>query len=131
MLRVAVRDELVTAHDAVLVAKARSADVAAAHPDRQPLVEVRRAVVADVNLRRQRFHAALADRLISAGVFGEMLDSSDLEPDDERRVVRDALRIGFGEPNLDVGTRTEEKPSVDCTRASRYAAIGGGVRRMP
>ena len=85
MLCVAVRDELVTADDAVLVAKARPADVHAANPDRQPLVEVRRAVVANVNLRRQRFHPALANRLIPARVSGEMLDAGDLEPDDERR----------------------------------------------
>ena len=51
--RVAVRDELAVPLDPVLVAEASAAHVDAARPDRQRLVEVGRAVVADAHLGRR------------------------------------------------------------------------------
>ena len=46
---------------------------------------------------RQRLDPARLDRQVAAGVLGEVRDAGDLEPDDERGVVRDPLRVGLGE----------------------------------
>ena len=97
MPRVAVRDELAVPLDPVLVREARASDIAAARPDPEDLVEVGGAVVAEADLRRQRLEAALANRLVSAGVRREVCDAGNLEPDDEGPVVGDALRVRLRE----------------------------------
>ena len=89
--------------DRVLVAEARAADVDAARPDPQPVVEVRGAVVAHVDRGRQRLDPLRLDRQIAAGVLGEVRDAGDLEPDHERGVVRDPLRVRLGEAHEDLG----------------------------
>ena len=43
----------------------------------------------------------VADRLVAAGERGQVGDAGLLEPDDERRVVGDALRVGLGEADAD------------------------------
>ena len=37
----------------------------------------------------------------------EVRDARDLEPDEERGVVRDALRVGLGEADEDLGREVE------------------------
>ncbi len=98
----AVRDELAGALDPILVPEAGAAKVGAASPDPEPLVEVGGAVIPDADLGRERLHASVADRLVAACMRGQIGDACDLEPDDEGRVMRDALRIGLGEPDRDV-----------------------------
>jgi hypothetical protein len=46
-------------------------------------------LVLEVDAGRQRLDPALADRTVAAGERGEIRDAGHLEPDDERRVVRD------------------------------------------
>src|ERR671918_666610 len=67
MARVPLCDGLVAAHDPVLVAEARTAQVGAARPDGEHVVELGRLVIADVNLGRESLEATLADRCVSAG----------------------------------------------------------------
>ena len=97
------RHELVAPLDRVLVAEARAADVDTACPDPEAVVEVGGAVVADIDGGRQRLDPLRLDRQVAAGVLGEVRDARDLEPDDERGVVRDPLRIRLGEADEDVG----------------------------
>ena len=103
----ALGDELAVPLDRVLVAEARAAQVDAAGPDAEPVVEVRGSVVADVHLGRQRLDPLLLDRPVAARVLGEPADARDLEPDDERRVVRDPLRIRLREADDDLGRNSE------------------------
>ena len=110
---VAVRDQLGTALDAVLVGEAGAAHVDAASPDGQRLVEVRRPVVPETDLGRQRLETPLPDRLVAARSFREVGDAGDLEPDDERRVVRDALRVRLGEADTHVGRKREALHDVN------------------
>lgn len=107
VIRVAVRDELPVALDPVLVPKPRAAHVGAARPYPQSLVEARGPVVTDADLRRECLDAPVADRLVAARVGGEIRDAGDLEPDDERSVMRDALGVGLGEADADVGRERE------------------------
>ena len=107
MRRRALRDELVAPLDRVLVAEARAADVDAARPDPEAVVEVGRAVVADVHRRRQRLDPLRLDRQIAARVLREVRDARDLEPDDERGVVCDPLRVRLGEADEDLGREVE------------------------
>ena len=107
MERVPVGDRLVTSGDQILVAKASTANVDAPGPDRQPLVEVGSSQIAHVHLGGERFDSLIADRLISARVELEVLDACNLEPDEERRMVGDALRVGLGEAHLDLGRERE------------------------
>ena len=74
---------------------------------RESFVEVGRAVVADEDLRRQRLDPSIADRLVAAGVRLEVGDARDLEPDDERGVMRDALRVRLREPDPHVRRERE------------------------
>ena len=87
---------------------------------RERLVEVRGAVVAEAHLGRQRLDAAVADRLVAAGVRLEVRDARDLEPDDEGRVVRDALRVRLREADADLGREREAVHGANTTiRACR------------
>ena len=60
------------------------------------------AVVLEVDAGRQRLDALLADVLVAACVGVEVGDAGLLQPDDERGVVRDALRVRLREPHADV-----------------------------
>ena len=108
--------------DGVLVAEARAADVDAARPDPQAVVEVRRAVVADVHLRRQRLDSLRLDRQVAAGMLRQVRDPRDLEPDDERGVMGDALCVGLGEADEDLGREVVALHWPD-SRTTRSSAV--------
>jgi NAD-dependent deacetylase len=99
--------ELSVSRHAILEAEAGSTQVDAPRLHRQPLVERRRAVVADADLGRQRLEATVTNGLIPAGVPFEELDSRHLEPDDERGVMRDPLSVRLGEADLDLRRERE------------------------
>jgi len=63
----------------------------------QHVVEARRHEVAAERLEHERFEPPVAKRLIAACVLSQILHAGDLEPDEVRRVVCDALRIGVSE----------------------------------
>ena len=86
----------------ILVAEPRTADVDAAHPDRQHVVEHSGALVLEMDTGRQGLDPALADRAVAAGELLEVGDARDLEPDHVRRVMGDALRVRLGKPDADV-----------------------------
>ena len=67
-------------------------------------------MVAQAHLRRERLDATVADRLVAARVTLEVCDARNLEPDDERRVMGDALCVGLCEADADVVEN--EKPSM-------------------
>ncbi len=115
-----LRDQLAVPDDPVLVPEAGTAQVDAASPDGEPLVEVDGAVVTDEDLCRQRLEPAVADRLVAAGVRLEVLDAGDLEVDDEGGVVRDSLRVGLREADTDLGREREALHA----RSLRSACVG-------
>ena len=75
--------------------------------DPKLVVEVRRLAVADVRLQHERLDPLRAQGAVPAGELREVRDARDLEPDEVRGVVRDALRVGFGEPDGNVGVEAE------------------------
>ena len=93
----AFRDQLRASLDRVLVAKASAAEVDAARPDPQPVVEVRRLPVRKLHLGRQRLDSLGPDREIAARVLRQIGDARNLEPDHERGVMSDPLRVRLGE----------------------------------
>ena len=105
--RGALGDELPGALDRVLVAEARPAQVDAACPDPEPVVEVRRAEIPDVDRGRQRLDPLRLDRQIAAGVLREIGDARHLQPDDEGRMVCDPLGVRLGEADDDLGREPE------------------------
>jgi hypothetical protein len=109
--RVAVRDELgavgTETLNGVLVSEAGAAQVDAPRPDAEPVIEARGQVVVDVHLDGERLDSLRLDGEIAAGVLRQVRDTRDLEPDDERRVVRDRLRVRFGEADRDLGREVE------------------------
>ena len=124
------RHRLAVPLDHVLVAEARTAEVDAARPDPQPVVEAHGREVAHVHLGRERLDALLLDRPVAAGVLGEVADARDLEPDDEGGVVRDPLGVRLREADDDVGREVvalhrEDFRSRD---GSPYAAARRTVR---
>lgn len=122
-----VCDQLAVTLDSVLVSETISPHVRAARPDSQCLVEVGGAVVADADLGRQSLEASVTDRLVSARIRGEIRNARDLEPDDERGVVRDALRVRLGKPNTHVGEEREafheDNPRISAVTAAVLAAL--------
>ena len=83
--------------------------------DRDPVVEEHGLHVADVALGRQRLVALLLEVLVPVRIAREVVDTGDLEPDEVRRVVRDALGIRLREPTV---TSVEKaKPSTARTIA--------------
>jgi hypothetical protein len=86
----------VVAHDRVLVAEAGALHVDAARVYMEQVVEARRSAVAAERLEHERLDTGVAQRLVAARELAQVLDACDLEPDEVRRVVRDALRIGVG-----------------------------------
>jgi hypothetical protein len=119
---VAVGDYDAFTFDRVLVAEPRATQVDATRPDRQPLVEVRRPVIPNVHFGRQRFDPLGPDSAITAGELGEICDARDLEPDHERRVVRDPLRIRLGKADENVSREVEPLHELNSRRR-------GGLRR--
>jgi len=123
----AVCDELAISLDPVFVREPRSTQIRAARPHPQRLVEVRGAVISDRDFRGERLDAPVADPLVAAGVRSEIRDARDLEPDDERRMVRDALGIGLGEPDAHVGERGEPfhgtNPRISAVPVAALAAL--------
>jgi hypothetical protein len=107
MRRRALRDPLTRPLDDVLEAEARTAQADAARMDRQPVVEVRRPQVAGVRLEREGLDTFGPERRVSAPEPSEVVDAGNLEPDQELGVVGDALRVGLGEANADVGLEAE------------------------
>jgi hypothetical protein len=103
----ALRDSLAGPLDDVLEAEARAAQADTPRVDREPVVEVRWAQVEGVRLERQGLDAFRPERRVSAAEPREVVDAGNLEPDQELRVVRDALRIGLGEANPDLGLEAE------------------------
>ena len=103
----AVGDELLAARDRVLVAKARTANLADAGMDSEPVVEPRGRPIPHMGLEHERLEPLFAERVVAAGVLGEVRDAGDLEPDEIRRVVRDALRVGLGEAHANLGLERE------------------------
>ena len=61
----------------------------------------------DVHLGRERLDPSRLDRQVAAGVLRQVRDAGDLEPDDERRVVGDRLRVRLGEADRDLGREVE------------------------
>ena len=124
---VPVGDELAVALDPVLVPEPSSTNVRAARPDSQRLVEVGRTVIADADLDRERLDPSVANRLVSAGVLREIRDARNLEPDHERGVMSDALRVGLGEPDTHVGGEREAvhegNPRISPVPAAALAAL--------
>jgi hypothetical protein len=105
----ALRDDAPGAlvHDAVLEAKARAADVDAARPDAEPLVERHPFAVAHVKLDRGDVDAGLDQTGIAAGDPLEIGDPGYLEPDHVDGVVDNPLRVGLVEPGRDLGREAE------------------------
>ena len=71
--------------------------------DEQPVVEQRRREEARVRLEHERLDPLVAQPLVAARVPLEVVDARHLEPDEVVRVVRDALRVGLGEADADLG----------------------------
>lgn len=95
-------DGLAPALDRVLESEAGAADLAAARPDGQPLVELDGSEVAHVDLGRRRFDALLAKPLVAAVETAQVLDPRGLEPDEVGGVVGDALRVRLREADREV-----------------------------
>ena len=107
MRRPAVRDRLTVARDRIVEAEPRAAELADPRVDPELVVEVRRLAVADVRLQHERLDPLRAQGAVPAGELREVRDARDLEPDEVRGVVRDALRVGFGEAHADVGVEAK------------------------
>ena len=122
MRGVAVGNQDAFTFDRILVAEPRSAQVDAACPDRQLLVEMRRTVIPDLHLGRQRFDPVRPDSPVAAGVLGQIRNAGDLEPDHEGGMVRDPLRIRLGEADENVGREVEPLHELNSRRR-------GGLRR--
>ena len=84
-------------------------------------------MVAEADLGRQRFDAAVADRLVAACVPLEVRDARDLEPDDERGVVGDALSVRLREADPHVRREREAvhgaNPTIRPCPPSALAAL--------
>ena len=79
----------------------------------------RRSEEPDVRLEHERLDPLVAQPLVAAGEPLEELDARDLEPHQVVRVVRDALRVGLGEPDPDRAPRSRSLPSPPlCQRTS-------------
>ena len=81
----------------------------------------------DVDLDRHRLDALLAQRRIASAEASEIVDARDLEPDEVFRVVRYPLRVGLGEPDLQLGVEVE--PVDGETLRMNVAALAELVRR--
>jgi hypothetical protein len=105
--RRALRDPLARPLDDVFEAEPRAAEVDTPRMDRQPVVEVRGQQVAGVRLERQGLDTFPPERRVPAPEPCEVVDARNFEPNQELGVVRDALRIGLGEANPDLGLEAE------------------------
>src|SRR6185312_12414242 len=116
VLGVAVGQQLLSPDDRVLVAEAGRARADAPGVDDELVVEPGRDAVAAERLEHERLDALVAQGLIAAGELAQVLDARDLEPDDVRGVVRDALGVGVREAHPD---RNREGVTVHGARAYR------------
>ena len=107
MLGPAVGDHVSIPFEQVLVAEAGSPDVNAAGVDAHAVVEDHRREVADVRLGRQHLVPLRLQTFVSAAKAGEVLDASNLEPDEVGGVVGDPLGVGLREPDGDLGREVE------------------------
>ena len=122
--RLGGRHELAVPLDPVLVAEACSADVDAPQVDREDVVEDGRGPVVDPDSGRQRLDSLRLDRAIAAGVICQVRHAGHLEPDDERRVMGDALGVGLGEAHADVVRASESlRHNGNNTAAGRAAVV--------
>ena len=103
----AVGDCVAATVDDVVEPEPCAAKLADAREDAEPIGEARRLPVSDVRLEHERLDALIAKRLIPARVALEIRNARDLEPHEVDRVVRDALRVGLGKTNHDVGVEAE------------------------
>jgi NAD-dependent deacetylase len=127
VLRPAVGDDLAAALEHVLVAEPRAADVDAACVDPDAIVEVKRPQVPDVRLGRQRLVAVRLKLLVAVTKPSEVGDAGDLEPDEVRSVVRDALGIRLREADGDLCREVEaargHPRTIACVTAARLAQL--------
>src|SRR5512132_3721966 len=93
----AVRHAFGVPLDPVVEPEPGAAELAAPHADLEDVVERGRALVLDVDAGRERLDPAFPNRRITACERGKIRDPRLLEPDDERRVVRDPLRVRLRE----------------------------------
>jgi hypothetical protein len=130
---VAVRDELgavvTETLDGVVVTEAGAAQIDAPRPDAEPVVEARGQVVVDVHVGRERLDPLRLDGEIAAGMLRQVRDTRDLEPDDERCVVRDRLRVRLGEADRDLGREVEafDERTIDDQADLRLEGNAGEV----
>jgi hypothetical protein len=134
----ALRDPLARPLDDVLEAETRPAQVDTPRMDRQAVVEIRGLQVAGVRLEREGLDTLLPQRRVAAPEPSEVIDARNLEPDQELGVVRDALRVGLGEPNADVSLEGEavdagrlKCPSRQYAPASRPGSRGARAHPRP
>jgi hypothetical protein len=71
-----------------------------------------------MRLDDRRLVPLVAQRVVPARVFGEVRDARQLEPHEVVRVVRDSLRVGFGEANAHVRREREALHRPDSTMES-------------
>src|SRR6185369_14270185 len=96
----------------------------AARVDDELVVEPRWDPVTAERLEDERLDALVAERLVPAGELAQILDARNLEPDDVRGVVRDALGIGVREAHPD---RDREREAIHGARA--YPRVDRHSRR--
>jgi hypothetical protein len=105
--RPAVGDCLAVALHGVLVAEARTPNVDAPRMDPQNFVEVRGPQEAGVGLDRHCLHSLLSKRRVTTAETRQVIDPRHFEPHQVLGVVRDPLRVGFGEADLDLRVEAE------------------------
>jgi hypothetical protein len=103
----AVGHDGAVAFDRVVVAEARAAEVAAPRVHVKSVVEPRGLDVAHVRFEDERLDPLGAQLRVAAGELVEVRDACDLEPDEVVGVVRDALRVGLGEADANLGREGE------------------------
>ena len=125
MRRPAVRYRLVSSRDGVRETESGAADVLATCAHDEAVVERGRLQVPHVRLGGCRLEPALPQLAIAAAEASEVLDSSELEPHEVGRMVRDSLRVGLRETNLQLRGEAEviharkRSCSRDMIRASK------------
>jgi NAD-dependent deacetylase len=103
----ALRKQLAVARDRVDEAEAGSPQLADTRVDLEHVVEPGRHAVTHLRLEDERFEPLVANRLVPAGELGKVRDARSLEPDEVVRVVRDSLRVRFGEAYAHVDREAE------------------------
>jgi hypothetical protein len=107
MRRPAVGDRLTRALHGIVEAETSAAHVAAGGTDRQSVVETRGVDVTRVRLERQRVDPFFPQSEVAASEAAQVLDPRRLEPNEIGRVVRDALGVGLGKADDELGREVE------------------------